>query len=88
MEPTQIEATNAESVDVDYEGNTYTFPASLDEADGDVIDAIDEQKMSRALRGLLGDQWSTFKATKPKVKDYGGLFDAYAKRIGLSSSGE
>lgn len=88
MEPTELEATNAETVDVEYEGNTYTFPASLDEADGDVIDAIDEQKMSKALRGLLGDQWDAFKATRPKVKDYGSLFEAYAKRIGLSTAGE
>jgi hypothetical protein len=83
------EAIGATAVTVDYAGATYTFPASLDDADGDVLDAVDDMKLSHALRGLLSDDdWRRFKATKPKVKDYSALFDAYAKRIGLTSAGE
>lgn len=87
--PAQIEATGAATVDIEYAGKTYKFPASMDDADGDVLDAIDDQKFSHALKGLLGDDgWTAFKAAKPKVRDYEGLFSAYAKKIGLVSAGE
>jgi hypothetical protein len=83
------EATGATTVAVEFAGTIYTFPSSLDDADGDVIDAVDDMKLSHALRGLLSvDDWRRFKSTKPKVKDYAALFDAYAKRIGLVSAGE
>jgi hypothetical protein len=86
--PAQIEAEAAGTVTVEYAGESYTFPASIDDADGDVMDAIDNQKLSHALTGLMGAvDWKRFKATKPKVRDYAGLFDAYAKRIGLESTG-
>lgn len=89
MTPAQIEADGELVVDVEYKGKTYQFPASLDDADGDVVDAIDDRKISHALRGLLNsDGWEAFKATKPKVRDYEGLFSAYAERIGLESAGE
>ena len=85
----QAEAQAAEDVEVEFQDHTWVLPATLDEADGDVLDAIDEMKLSHALRGLMGDeQWDKFKATKPKVKDYGALFDAYANTIGLGSVGE
>lgn len=88
MQPAQIEA-EAATVEVKYGDGVYIFPASLDDADGDVIDAIDDQKLSHALRGLLspGD-WRAFKATRPKVRDYAGLFDSFAKTIGLETVGE
>lgn len=85
----QQEAELIEVVDVEYKGETYVFPASLEEADGDVVDAIDEMKLSRALRGLLEPtQWADFKKTRPRVKDYAGLFNAYAETIGLDGLGE
>lgn len=85
----QAEAEGTETVTVDYQGRKYELPASLDDADGDVLDAIDNQKLSHALRGLLDDaQWASFKTTKPKVRDYAGLFEAYAKVIGLGTAGE
>lgn len=86
--PVEIEATQA-TVEVKYEGQVYLFPSSLDDADGGVIDAIDDMKLSHALRELLSSaDWAAFKATKPKVRDYAGLFDAYARAIGLGSVGE
>lgn len=88
MDPAQIEATS-DTVTVTYQDDTYTFPSSLDDADGDVLDAVDDMKLSHALRGLLSDEdWKRFKATRPKVRDYAGLFDAYAKTVGLGSAGE
>jgi hypothetical protein len=86
--PAQREADGDETVSVDYAGQSYVMPASLDDADGDVLDAIDDQHISYALRALLGDkQWDRFKANKPKVRDYNGLFESYAKATGLDSAG-
>ena len=84
----QIEAEGIATVQVEFKGATYTFPAGIEDADGDVLDAIDDQKLSHALHGLLeGDEWARFKATKPRVHDYTDMFDAYAKVIGLGTSG-
>ncbi len=84
----QIEAEAGETVTVTYAGVDYRFPAALDDADGDVIDAVDDQKISHALRGLMpGGEWERFKATSPKIRDYAGLFDTYAKAIGLETTG-
>lgn len=83
--PAEVEAV-LDEIEVVYGGESYTFPASLEDADGDVLDAIDDQKMSRAIRGLLGEkQWAKFKNSRPKVRDYAALFDAYAEAIGLST---
>jgi hypothetical protein len=87
--PVAVEAAGDDTVKVTYAGEVYLFPASLEDADGDVIDAIDDRKMSHALRGLMSaDDWQRFKATKPKVRDYGELFAAYSQTIGLESVGE
>lgn len=87
-DPAQVEADGDDTVTVDYQGESYPFPASLEDADGDVLDAVDDQKLSHALKGLMSDEdWDRFKATKPKVKDYAGLFSEYAKAIGLESTG-
>lgn len=84
----QIEA-EGDDVTIDYDGKQYTLPGSLDDADGDVMDAIDDEKLSYALRALLGPaQWKQFKKTRPKVSDYSSLFSLYAKQIGLESTGE
>lgn len=87
--PAQVEAEGTDTVTVTYGDETYTFPSSLDDADGDVIDAVDDGKMSHALRGLLSaDDWGSFKKTKPKVRQYGELFEAYLAAIGLGTAGE
>jgi hypothetical protein len=77
------------TVTIDHDGRSYEFPASLDDAAGEVLEAIDDQKLSYVLRALLSPaDWARFKATRPKVRDYAALFDAYATRIGLGSTGE
>lgn len=84
----QAEATGAETVNIEYGGNTYTVPAAIDDYDGDVVDAMDDQKLSHAIRGILGDdQWERFKASKPKVSAYGEFIEAWTKAIGLDSLG-
>jgi len=96
----QIEAEGVETVQVEFKGETYTFPAGIEDASGDVLDAIDDQKLSHALHGLLEEkddagnwisgpsEWKRFKKTHPRVHDYTDMFDAYAKVIGLGTTGE
>lgn len=90
MSDTTTPAPAPATVAVTYLGHSYSsFPASLEDASGDVIDAIDDQKLSHALRALMSPaEWAAFKATKPKTRDYAGLFDAYAASIGLVNAGE
>lgn len=81
--------TPVEDVQVEYGGNTYTLPGSMDDLPGDVLEAIDDQKLSYVVREMLGaKQWKAFKATKPRVRDYSALFDAWAQAVGLESQGE
>ena len=84
----QREAEAVETVEVEFDGESYTFPAGLEDADGDVVDALDSMKISHALQGLLSrEDWAKFKATKPRVKQYGDLFNVYAEEIGLTDTG-
>lgn len=87
--PAQLEAEGADTVAVVYQDETYTFPLSLDDLDGDVLEAYDERKMSVLLKAMMSPaDWARFKATKPKVKDYPALFEAYAIAAGYENSGE
>lgn len=86
--PAELEATGAETVSVEFEGQTYVMPAVPDELDGDTFDAIEAYNLSAALKGLLGpDQWSAFKATKPKVKHYKGLLNTWGEAVGVNAQG-
>jgi hypothetical protein len=85
----QLEGEGADTIEVVYGGETFAFPAEMDDVDGDVLDALDDRKISHALKALLGDdQWLRFKKSKPKVSDYNGLFEKYAEAVGLESVGE
>jgi hypothetical protein len=87
--PQELDALDIDTIDVEYKGATYRFPADIDDADGDVMDAIDNEKLSHALRGLMGaDQWARFKKTAPKARDYKALFNSYAATAGLGDLGE
>ncbi len=87
--PIEVEVLGDDVVQVRYGDTLYDFPASLDDAGADVLEAIDDRKLSYVVREILGaDQYKKFKATNPKVRDYGLLFDEYAKQIGLISAGE
>lgn len=87
--PVKAEVLGDDEVLVAFGDSKYSFPASLEDADGDVLEAIDDQKLSYVIKGLLSDEdLRRFKATKPKVRDYAALFDAYAQAIGLPGAGE
>jgi len=84
----ETEAKEVTEVVLDFKGVKLILPPDLGKADGDVLDAIEDQKLSKALRGLLGeDQWAKFKAEKPTITEYGEVFEQYAKEIGLETAG-
>lgn len=86
--PAQIEAEGAETVQVEHNGESYTFPALVDELDGDAYDAFEDQRYSRGLRVVLSDEdWDRFKATKPKLKEYRALVNAWMAAVGVTSAG-
>lgn len=71
--PTKADALS-ETTAVEFNGTTYQVPAA-DDWDIDVLEAIDDQRMTHALRSLLGDeQYATFRAANRKVKAFGEFF--------------
>lgn len=84
--PAQIEAEDIDTIEIEFKGETYVFPAALEDASGDVLDHIESQQLGKALRGLIGrEEWAKFKSTNPTIKDYGELFGAFAREVGLDS---
>lgn len=74
---------------IKYGGKSYKVVADVGDLDGDVVDAIEAQRVSTALQAILGPaQWKTFKETKPKGRDYGALFEIFAETAGLVDAGE
>lgn len=70
---------------VDFNGETYDVPAA-DDWDLEVLEAIDESKMTVALRALLGDeQYAKFRATNKKVRDLGAFFEVAGKKVGAGN---
>lgn len=87
--PIEVEVLGDDVVQVSYGDQIYVLPASIEDADDTVLEAIDDQKLSYVIRHLLGpDQLKKFKATKPKIRDYKDLFETYAKQIGLGTAGD
>lgn len=84
--PAQVEADGDETVTVQYAGHTYTMPSNFDDLDGDFLDSYETGRVSGSLKSLLGkDQWATFKATSPKIRDYKALWNEWARATGFSS---
>lgn len=64
------EATGS-ATSVEFNGHTYTVPPS-DDWDIDVLEAIDDQRMTHALKALLGDdQYGEFRKHNKKVREMG-----------------
>lgn len=82
----EAEAEAAESVEVEYQGHTYVLPPSLDDADGEVLGAMEAGHGYNCVKLLLdAKQFAAFRKTKPKVRDYDGLFRAYLEAIGMDT---
>lgn len=83
--PTKNDATGKPHV-FEFNGDSYEVPPA-EEWDLDVLEAIDENRLTAALRALLGDeQYATFRAKNKKVKDLGKFFEAAGKKVGAGNS--
>lgn len=70
---------------VEFNGETYEV-APAEEWDLDVLEAIDEGRMTTALKSLIGDeQYATFRVTNRKVKDLGAFFETAGKVVGAGN---
>lgn len=86
----QLEATGEETITLEFAGISFVLPASLGDADGDVLKHLELGRMANAVEALVDDAatWRRFRATKPKGKHYRELLDLYLARIGHGSAGE
>lgn len=74
-----------QSVAVEFGGDTYIVPPSS-EWDIDVLEAVDDQRFTVALRALLGpEQWATFRAKHKKVSQLSDFFEAVGQAVGTGN---
>jgi len=77
---TRNDATG-EPVEFEFNGETYEIPPA-EEWDLEVIEAIDAQKMTTALRALIGDeQYERFRASNRKARSLAEFFEAAGKAV-------
>lgn len=83
-DPVEAEVAGATTVDVDFNGHTYTLPRDVFSLPVAYLEAIDGQKYGIALRILLGDaEWERFKANGNKVIDCFKMMTAHEVALGL-----
>jgi hypothetical protein len=71
------------------DGTTYTVPADRETWPVDVLEALEDGKMVRAMRALLGEkQWSRYKRNNVTAGDLNRLYEAVGKACGFESMGE
>jgi hypothetical protein len=70
---------------VEFNGETYAVPPA-DDWDLEVLEALDENHVTAALRALLGDeQYAKFRETNKKVRALGEFFTAAGKKVGAGN---
>lgn len=80
VDPAEIEATGVTTIDL----SGYTWPASADDWDIVITEALEQGKAITAIRHLLGpDQFTAFKKTNPKNRDAAALLESYLRALGL-----
>ncbi|MGW6920849.1 hypothetical protein ACWGA9_06130 [Streptomyces sp. NPDC054950] len=83
--PKKNDATG-EPLSVEFNGDTYLVPPA-DDWDLDVLEAIDDQRMTHALKSLIGDeQYAMFRKSNRKVSDLGKFFETAGKQAGTGNS--
>lgn len=94
-DPAAVEASGAETLDVTWRDFVVTVPVTLDEWDGDAIEALEGGRGMIAIRGALGSKqrdklaadFETKHGHKPRGKDWGDLLqtivrDGYGADLG------
>lgn len=81
----QADAATSKPFDVDFDGHTYTIPASED-WDLDVLDYWEQGKVVAMLRALLGpEDWKEFRSKPRSVKHASDFFSEIQKAGGLGN---
>ncbi len=79
----------AETVEVEWHGQSLTIPASLDDAPIEVMEAFEAGKSVAALRGLLGaTEFERLKAAGMTGRDFKELTKACSLALGFEDSGK
>lgn len=74
---------------VSFKTKSFTLPESLDDADGDFLYYIDQEKVVLALSALLGpEQFSELRAEKPTVKEYTEVLNDAMKAVAAGDAGK
>lgn len=85
----QIEAEGAPTIDITWQGHTFTIDADTDNWLVEVTQAYEDGKGASMIRGVLGPkQYAEFMATRPRNKQLNELGEIIAKALGLTSAGE
>lgn len=72
--------------EVEYDGETYSVPPTM-EWDLDVLEALEDGQIVKAVRSLLGEeQYTKFKFKKRTVADLNELFEEIGKAAGFSGN--
>ncbi|GAB1641770.1 hypothetical protein [Krasilnikovia sp. MM14-A1259] len=88
--PRKTAAARAEAIGAPikfaYDGELYEIPPSKD-WDLDVLEAIDEGRITTAVRLIVGDeQWSVFRSTRRTVGDLNDFFTEAQKAAGIEGN--
>lgn len=81
----KAEAQNTHT-DVEFDGQTYSVPPTM-EWDLDVLEALEDGQIVKAVRALLGEeQYGQFKTKKRTVADLNALFEAIGAAAGFQGN--
>jgi len=81
----QIEAEAPTEVTVEWRGQEFTIPATLDDCSVDTLEAFENGKATAAIRGILGDKaYSSLKRKhKLNVRDFSEFSEIIARAMGM-----
>lgn len=81
MTDAQKAAATGETVKVRYKGHVYSF--SPDDLTIDVLEALDDQKLTHVIRGLIGPgQWATYKERHRSTEEFNEFLVAVMEAAG------
>ena len=81
-------SSDVPAVDVtfEYDGETYTVNADVIKDDIEILEAFEDNKVTTAIRAIVGpDQWRLFKAKKRGVDDLGEFTQLVMQSFGMEA---
>lgn len=88
MNPAQLEAEDAETATIEWRGETFVLPATVDDWPIDALEAFEAGRAAAAVRALLDeDQYARMKRLGGKVRDFNEFGELIARLFGFDSAG-